>query len=89
VLQEGQYERVGEEVTRQVDVRIIAATNRNLKEVVADAEIRRRERQNTLLALERCGWKIYGTGGAAELLSIKPTTLSFRIKKWDLKSQRN
>jgi transcriptional regulator with GAF, ATPase, and Fis domain len=56
--------------------------------VVADAEIRRRERQNTLLALERCGWKIYGTGGAAQLLGIKPTTLSFSIKKWDLKSQR-
>jgi transcriptional regulator with GAF, ATPase, and Fis domain len=30
VLQEGQYERVGEERTRTVDVRIIAATNRNL-----------------------------------------------------------
>jgi len=36
VLQEGQYERVGEEKTRTVDVRIIAATNRDLpKEVEA------------------------------------------------------
>lgn len=33
-LQEGEYERVGEETTRRVNVRIIAATNRNLiKEV--------------------------------------------------------
>ncbi|QEY14724.1 PAS domain S-box protein [Cellvibrio sp. KY-GH-1] len=31
VLQEGQLERVGEEKTRNVDVRIIAATNRDLK----------------------------------------------------------
>jgi PAS domain S-box-containing protein len=31
VLQEGRFERVGEEKTRKVDVRIIAATNRNLK----------------------------------------------------------
>ncbi len=31
ILQEGELERVGEERTRKVDVRIIAATNRNLK----------------------------------------------------------
>lgn len=34
VLQEGQFERVGEERTRKVDVRIVAATNRNLHEEV-------------------------------------------------------
>ncbi len=199
VLQEGQYERVGEEVTRQVDVRIIAATNRDLKKeiangrfrqdlyyrlnvfpvevaalrlrrgdipllaehflrliqkrqdrklplltplnlkqlqkydwpgnvrelqnvieravitaqggrlefvlpqdddaaeeivrrgadrapdsgwaVVPDAEMKRRERNNTLAALKQSNWKIYGDGGAAKLLGIKPTTLSSRIKK--------
>jgi transcriptional regulator with GAF, ATPase, and Fis domain len=31
VLQEGELERIGEERTRRIDVRIIAATNRNLK----------------------------------------------------------
>ena len=36
VLQEGQYERVGEDRTRTVDVRVIAATNRDLtKEIEA------------------------------------------------------
>ena len=203
VLQEGQYERVGEELTRQVDVRIIAATNRNLKrdvakgrfrqdlyyrlnvfpievaplrhrkadipllaehflglikkrenrtlppltpshlnqlrnyqwpgnvrelqnvieravitsqggafqsilphedhlssssrkikidsesdegwEIVPETEMRRRERQNTLAALKMSNWKIYGNGGAAELLGIKPTTLSSRIKKMGIK----
>jgi len=32
VLQEGTFEKVGDDRTRKVDVRIIAATNRNLKE---------------------------------------------------------
>jgi len=32
VIQEGQFERVGEDRTRRVDVRIIAATNRDLKQ---------------------------------------------------------
>ncbi len=35
ILQEGEYERVGEDRTRKVDVRIIAATNTNLQQAVA------------------------------------------------------
>lgn len=34
VLQEGEYERVGEDTTRKIDVRIVAATNRNLEEEI-------------------------------------------------------
>lgn len=203
VLQEGQYERVGEERTRQVDVRVIAATNRNLKEDIArgrfrqdlyyrlnvfpievaplrqrrkdipllaehflkliqkrgsrvlprlssvnlkqlqgynwpgnvrelqnvieravitsqgrslhfslpnqdsygvptkshiihegpddgwemvpESEMRRRERENIVAALNKSNWKIYGAGGAAHLLGIKPTTLASRIKKMKIK----
>jgi len=40
VLQEKQYERVGEEKTRTVDVRIIAASNRNLKKEVEEGRFR-------------------------------------------------
>jgi transcriptional regulator with GAF, ATPase, and Fis domain len=40
VLQEQQYERVGEEQTRQVDVRIIAATNRDLQKEVEAGRFR-------------------------------------------------
>ncbi|KIZ42919.1 MULTISPECIES: sigma 54-interacting transcriptional regulator [Rhodopseudomonas] len=40
VLQEGNFERVGEERTRKVDVRLIAATNRNLKQEVARGRFR-------------------------------------------------
>lgn len=40
VLQEGQYERVGDEKTKKVDVRLIAATNRNLQEEVEAGNFR-------------------------------------------------
>jgi transcriptional regulator with GAF, ATPase, and Fis domain len=40
VLQEGTYERIGEERTRNGDVRIVAATNRNLEEEIAAKRFR-------------------------------------------------
>ena len=40
VLQEGHFERVGEERTRAVDVRVIAATNRDLKQEVQRGRFR-------------------------------------------------
>lgn len=40
VLQEGQYERVGEDRTRNVDVRVIAATNRDLTKAVGAGTFR-------------------------------------------------
>ena len=40
LLQEREYERLGENVTRQASVRVIAATNRDLKKRVADGLFR-------------------------------------------------
>jgi len=40
LLQEREYERLGETVTRQATVRVIAATNRDLKKRVADGAFR-------------------------------------------------
>ena len=40
VLQESEFEPVGDDVTRSVDVRIIAATNRNLEQLIVDGEFR-------------------------------------------------
>ncbi|MBF0529286.1 MAG: sigma 54-interacting transcriptional regulator [Deltaproteobacteria bacterium] len=53
--------------------------------VLSEMEMIRLQRENTLAALQQCQWKIYGQGGAAELLGIKPTTLTTRIKKMGLK----
>ncbi len=40
VLQEREFERVGDDITRSVDVRVIAATNRNLEELVIAGKFR-------------------------------------------------
>lgn len=40
VLQESEFERVGDDATRSVDVRVIAATNRDLERLVLDGEFR-------------------------------------------------
>ena len=40
VLQESQFERVGDDITRSVDVRVIAATNRDLEALVLDGQFR-------------------------------------------------
>ena len=56
--------------------------------VVTDQEMRRRERQNILAALEQAQGKLYGRGGAAALLSIKATTLASRMKALGIKRPR-
>ena len=53
----------------------------NGRTIVPESEMRERERRNIIAALEKSEWKIYGARGAAQLLGIKPTTLSSRIKK--------
>jgi len=40
VLQEGEFERIGEETTRRVSARIVAATNRDLKQEIAAGRFR-------------------------------------------------
>jgi transcriptional regulator with GAF, ATPase, and Fis domain len=204
VLQEGEYERVGEDVTRKVDVRVIAATNRSLSEdvrarrfredlfyrlnvvpltlpplrariedvpllasqiiadvskrlriqtptlthadaarlqqydwpgnvrelqnvleravilskgvrlrldvaladlpapaapttwpesdkpetILTDRECRERERANLMKALQRTEGRIYGAGGAAELLGLNPTTLASRLRAFKITPPR-
>jgi PAS domain S-box-containing protein len=39
------------------------------------------ERQYILQVLERVGWQVRGSGGAAEVLGLKPTTLESRMRK--------
>jgi transcriptional regulator with GAF, ATPase, and Fis domain len=48
--------------------------------ILTDRECRARERANLMKALERSAGRIYGHGGAAELLAINPTTLASRLR---------
>lgn len=57
--------------------------------VVTRAELKQREAQNISAALQQTAGKIFGPGGAAELLGMKPTTLASRIKALGLQTRRN
>lgn len=42
------------------------------------------ERENIRMALQKTDWRIAGVGGAAELLGVKPSTLSSKVKSLGL-----
>lgn len=45
------------------------------------------EREHILNALKVCGGKVFGAGGAAEILKINPTTLYAKMKKLGIKQE--
>jgi transcriptional regulator with GAF, ATPase, and Fis domain len=51
---------------------------------LTEEERRRLDYENTLRALRLCGGKVFGEGGAAQMLGVRPTTLASRIKAWGI-----
>ena len=49
------------------------------------AQLLELERTSIVKALERSGGKIYGPGGAAEILGMRPTTLTSKIAALQIK----
>jgi transcriptional regulator with GAF, ATPase, and Fis domain len=49
--------------------------------VMVEDDLRTLERNNLLNALAKCGWQIAGPRGAAKLLGLSPSTLSYRLKR--------
>jgi transcriptional regulator with GAF, ATPase, and Fis domain len=92
VLQEQEFERLGSTRTHQVDVRLVAATNRNLMEMVNRSEFRSdlyyrlnvfpillpplRERREDIPALVKHFIEIYGCRMSRQIQHIPPTTMS-------------
>jgi transcriptional regulator with GAF, ATPase, and Fis domain len=56
--------------------------------VLSRDELSRHERDNIIAALDRAAWKVSGSGGAAEILGVKPTTLASRLKRFGIKRPR-
>jgi PAS domain S-box-containing protein len=55
------------------------------KDVLTENEMREYQKANIVRALKLANWKVSGTGGAAELLSVRPTTLADRIRTYKIK----
>ena len=56
--------------------------------VLTETEMLAAERSNLLRALEQAGWRVSGSGGAAELLGLPPSTLATRMRKHGLTRPR-
>ncbi|HET7000355.1 MAG TPA: sigma-54 dependent transcriptional regulator, partial [Puia sp.] len=61
------------------------------KEMSSDKRLKsitENEREHILATLRSCNWKVYGPGGAAELLDIHVSTLNSKIKKLGIEKDR-
>jgi transcriptional regulator with GAF, ATPase, and Fis domain len=59
-----------------------------LAEVVPAAALRDIERRNILNALSRCDFRVAGERGAARLLGISPSTLTYRMRRLGIRRPR-
>ena len=46
------------------------------------------ERDHIIATLKSCNWKVYGPGGAAEILNMHVSTLNSRMKKLGIEKTR-
>ncbi|MAT95169.1 MAG: Fis family transcriptional regulator [Halioglobus sp.] len=85
ILATGDAVRVGDLVpARTAGPRQVASA----PDLEVEEDLQRRQRRNILLALERSGGKVSGSGGAAQLLGVKPTTLASRIKRYRIDTRQ-
>jgi len=59
----------------------------NRSEVATRDDWKRQERESIMRALQQAGGKVSGQRGAAELLGMRPTTLSSRLKAMGITRQ--
>ncbi|MCY1280259.1 Anaerobic nitric oxide reductase transcription regulator NorR [compost metagenome] len=81
----------GPELHLDLPNRTMPATQRNVQDappqakgILTEQQLRELEINNLRAALAAAGGRLFGPGGAAELLGVKPTTLASRLKKLEL-----
>ena len=60
-----------------------------VKNIRTIKELKKIERQNLVLALKACKWRVAGKNGAARRLGIPPSTLSSRMKAFGIKRPKS
>ena len=73
--------------TRTSPERVLQTTEAAVA-IETESERRARERANLVAALELSGGKVYGSGGAAELLGVPSTTLASRLRTLGIRRPR-
>ena len=69
---------------RPITSATVLSENDTPETILTDRELRERERANLIKALQRTDGRIYGAGGAAELLGLNPTTLASRLRAFKI-----
>ena len=52
--------------------------------ILTFAEVKKLDQDNIVKALKKTSGKVFGEGGAAQILEVPPTTLLSRMKKLDI-----
>jgi formate hydrogenlyase transcriptional activator len=58
-------------------------------ETIAAGKLEKIERAHIIEVLNQTGWRISGSGGAAEILGLKRTTLNSKLKKLDIRCSKS
>ncbi len=56
--------------------------------IMTEKQLRALQKANLVAALKQSNWRVSGKGGAAELLGVRPTTLTDRIKALGIRKPR-
>jgi len=51
---------------------------------LTEAEFRAKEKQNLIAALRAANWRVWGPDGAAAMIGISPSTLSYRMNAFGI-----